>query len=604
MSIFLLALCLIALCSMLLFYFGQQHRVVSAQKFAGKVIELKVQNDTKTASQNPFGTEDKMSHYLESRRGNISRMNVVTLVLSARKDQERRDAIRESWAKGYKNVFFIVGDQACMIPPAQRTTEWSCKAKAVVPNNTQMLHAISVAEEDRSLLAEAVRDPQLILVPMVDYYRALPRKLKEAYRWALNHTDAHWFHKIDDDSVARVSMLEKFLISSFDYRKYVVVGVIRSGSEVPRGGKWAEPEYPPSIYPPFPNGAQGHVVSRVVAKAVVAHDGFEYQGEDVSLGIWLNEMRKNVTWVDSPYFVAHGNCHEKRHMSIGHDIQPSRMKECFPERRLHHTLVGRLGNQLFQWASTLGISESNHFVSCVRGGSLHLFFDGIGAGCSLSQPRLHISENGKYASYNSFELDQDVIIDGYLQSFKYFPPNLRERFRFKPFIQATANSFLQRFHGNTTVGIHVRHTHGKEEHVKYLRFPPKAYFQNAMSHFREKYAGVQFVVVSDDSEWCSDQTFFQHTDVFVITEKHDPAVDMAIMAKCDHMILTLGSFGWWAAFLGADLRGGTVVYYDSEFDMQHPINLDNVVPVDYYPHEWTKMTADAQRNRSDLIHLV
>jgi hypothetical protein len=64
---------------------------------------------------------------------------------------------------------------------------------------------------------------------------------------------------------------------------------------------------------------------------------------------------------------------------------------------------------------------------------------------------------------------------------------------------------------------------------------------------------------------------------------------MAILAGCDHMVMTVGSFGFWAAYLGADAKGGEVVYYDSEFKMEHPTNKGNVVLEDYYPEGWVAM---------------
>ena len=62
------------------------------------------------------------------------------------------------------------------------------------------------------------------------------------------------------------------------------------------------------------------------------------------------------------------------------------------------------------------------------------------------------------------------------------------------------------------------------------------------------------------------------------------------------MVLTIGSFGWWAAYLGAYANGGDVIYYDSEFKMDHPIIKGNVVFEDYYPERW--MSMGARRNAS------
>lgn len=136
------------------------------------------------------------------------------------------------------------------------------------------------------------------------------------------------------------------------------------------------------------------------------------------------------------------------------------------------------------------------------------------------------------------------------------------------------------------VGIHVRH--GDLVQLGYIRFPPDEYFTNVMAYFRSKYSGVhlQFVVVSDDPTWCLKQPFFLVKDVHVLTEHHSPAINMAILVGCDHIVLSVGTFGWWAAYLGADAKGGEVVYYDSEFIMDHRINKGNVVLEDYYPESW------------------
>ena len=517
----------------------------------------------------------------------LSDNDVVVLVMSARNDVERRKAIRESWARGHTDVFFMVGDKACAIPPSYRTTAWSCEAKGPVPFDVQTPYDTKVAGEDALLKDEAEAHSDLILLPMVDYYRALPRKLKEMYRWALDHTEAKWMVKVDDDAVARIPELETMLAKQ-DANKLVVMGNIQRGSGVPRSGKWAEPDFIGPKYPSFANGAQGHAVTRGVAKAVVAHDGFEYQGEDVSLGIWMDEMKKPVQWVHSPqHFVAHGNCNDKSSIVIGHNIPPAKMRACFPTLgSLHHTLIGRLGNQLFQYASTVGIADVHGMTACIRGGDLATYFDGVDTGCTVVSPKKHVSDN-KYATHNAFEFDGDTVLDGYLQSFKYFAPNVRDTIRFKQPILNEASNYLEQYKSRTTVGIHVRR--GDHVHSGYMVLPPENYFLNVLSYFRTKYSNAQFVVASDDPTWCSKQSFFVADDVRVVTETHEPAIDMAILVGCDHMVMTVGTFGWWAAYLGADAKGGEVVYYDSQFKMVHPTNKGNVVLEDYYPEGWVAM---------------
>ena len=69
----------------------------------------------------------------------------------------------------------------------------------------------------------------------------------------------------------------------------MIVGRVRRDVEVPKGGKWADHEYAKPNYPPFCNG-DGWIVPHHLAQLIVDHDGFEYQGEDVSMGIWLDEL--------------------------------------------------------------------------------------------------------------------------------------------------------------------------------------------------------------------------------------------------------------------------------------------------------------------------
>lgn len=255
--------------------------------------------------------------------------------------------------------------------------------------------------------------------------------------------------------------------------------------------------------------------------------------------------------------------------------------------RVYGTLIGRLGNQLFQWASLQGIASKNSMSTCVRVGdtfqssSIFSVFTAIPNTCSVKQSNIpHVGEAGKYATYRDLHFENSVVVDGYLQSYKYFPPDLYNRLKFKEAIVTKAKAQIT--DEKTNIGIHVRHRHQLE--VDYLRFPPNDYFENVMSQFRRDYPNAFFYVASDDVAWCRQQTFFQRSDVKII--ENNPGLDMAVLASCDHVVLTVGTFGWWAAFLGAHRNGGKVVYYKDEFVMEHKVNKGNVVKEDYYPKEW------------------
>ena len=114
-------------------------------------------------------------------------------------------------------------------------------------------------------------------------------------------------------------------------------------------------------------------------------------------------------------------------------------------------------------------------------------------------------------------------------------------------------------HSNVTlVGVHMRR---KDRN----RTDPLAfqYFLNALQYFRNKYYNAHFVVASDDHTYAVSQ--FNHTgDVTVLPLEagfDGVAADLASLTLCDHMIISVGTFGFWAGWLGK----GEVVFPDSSY---------------------------------------
>ena len=98
------------------------------------------------------------------------------------------------------------------------------------------------------------------------------------------------------------------------------------------------------------------------------------------------------------------------------------------------------------------------------------------------------------------------------------------------------------------VGIHVRRgdiTNGT--HHDYGQEPaPTDYFAHAVAHFRVKYPAALFFVISNDDAYC--KTIFTGPK-FIFLEQHHEAVDLAILSLMDDLILSVGSYSWWAGYL-------------------------------------------------------
>ena len=81
------------------------------------------------------------------------------------------------------------------------------------------------------------------------------------------------------------------------------------------------------------------------------------------------------------------------------------------------------------------------------------------------------------------------------------------------------------------------------------------YLQRALTLMRRHHRGALFVVTSDDPDWC--RRHLLAPDVVLAGDgvQAKPGYDLALLAACNHTVLTHGTFGFWAAYLA----GGDVV---------------------------------------------
>jgi galactoside 2-L-fucosyltransferase 1/2 len=77
---------------------------------------------------------------------------------------------------------------------------------------------------------------------------------------------------------------------------------------------------------------------------------------------------------------------------------------------------------------------------------------------------------------------------------------------------------------------------------------------------------------------------FKSEDIVFID--NSPGTDFAILAGCDHMIMSIGTFGWWISWLGAHQRGGDVLYFANYFNFDNDSIQQEVKLEEHYPLNW------------------
>ncbi|CAF4008239.1 unnamed protein product [Adineta steineri] len=83
-------------------------------------------------------------------------------------------------------------------------------------------------------------------------------------------------------------------------------------------------------------------------------------------------------------------------------------------------------------------------------------------------------------------------------------------------------------------------------------------------------------VISDD-KYYSARMFAKNKNVIITPQHFSSSEDLAILALCQHSIITSGSLGWWSAFLA----GGNVTYHVSDMPNQsttYDCNSANYLP--------------------------
>jgi len=193
---------------------------------------------------------------------------LVVLVLTAPKNQERRNVIRQTWANIHKKLrdqfllYFILG-------------------------NSELSD-----ESIDSINDEKAKHKDILALPMVDSYQALTSKLLASFVQLNRNVKFKYLLKVDDDSYVQLPLvLEELKNSNFD--KSLYWGFFDGRAPVWLKGKWAEKEYRLcDKYIPYALGG-GYVLSHDLVKYIAENAQIlqKFKNEDVSVGTWLGPLK-------------------------------------------------------------------------------------------------------------------------------------------------------------------------------------------------------------------------------------------------------------------------------------------------------------------------
>ena len=280
--------------------------------------------------------------------------------------------------------------------------------------------------------------------------------------------------------------------------------------------------------------------------------------------------------------------------------------------------LGRFGNLMFEYASTMGIANYTKKQALFGRQMTYLqyVFPKLEIITLESPPQtLRRIEDNKTWDFDQdfFELSSgNVTIEGHLSSFRYFENistwlykdvlsymNKALLVTALRFIKQIKDDYATKHSGKkpSTVCVHVRRGDKATDIAKYwgYRLPESGDIIHAMDYMRQKLNHSVFVVSSESKQWCLEYLAGENVHISRFTSD---VQDFVLMSSCDHMIMTVGTFGWWASWLTSQ-RGGTSMYYNHPFitgsELNNLLDRRDVFPPHWRAYNSTDIITDYSR---------
>jgi hypothetical protein len=200
-------------------------------------------------------------------------------------------------------------------------------------------------------------------------------------------------------------------------------------------------------------------------------------------------------------------------------------------------LIGRMGNQMFQVSAALAYAMRNELeffmpASTVAPRVFPHYLAKLRVAQREKVPTFYKVYHEPSHRYHEIPYMPNVVLDGFFQSQKYFDD-------YRPQILDLFNELFPYRPLVGFVGLHVR----RGDYLNFAdKHPPVTYdyLRAAVLHFNGL-GFKSFVVCSDDIPWCKEN--LRGLEVYTAHE------DLALLACCEHQIISNSTFSWWAHYL-------------------------------------------------------
>jgi len=220
--------------------------------------------------------------------------------------------------------------------------------------------------------------------------------------------------------------------------------------------------------------------------------------------------------------------------------------------------LGRLGNQMFQYAALKGIAAHRGYEICIplsdnkNEWTDHQLNNAFKMSTLNVLNYQYIDPNRPTISESGFSFDEKLFnecpdwvnIQGFFQTEKYFKhihDQLLIDFQFHDSIVEPAKEVISNW--KNPISLHIRRT----DYVTNANHTVLSidYYEQSLKQFDNN---CEVIIFSDDPKWCIEQKLFE-SDRFMVSETNNNYLDMCLMTLCSGHIIANSSFSWWGAWL-------------------------------------------------------
>lgn len=295
-------------------------------------------------------------------------------------------------------------------------------------------------------------------------------------------------------------------------------------------------------------------------------------------------------------------------------------------------LSGGLGNQMFQYAAALSLASKNNQKLFIDLSFFYIYelheyalkhfnisaeiIDDIGKfGYKLinkfvpSKYRDYLKKMPPYGnkiytesrlSFDSsfFNLGENIYLDGYWQSEKYFKDYdkiIRNEFTLKNSLNGLNKEIADKISDTNSISIHIRRGDYQvnKDTKKIHGVCSLNYYYKAIEFMSKKIEMPFFFIFSDDIEWVKSNLHINYAHLFVehnsefngerytANKNHE---DLRLMSLCRNNIIANSSFSWWGAWLNNNPQ--KIIVAPTNWYNNNELNLQ---ALDIVPKSWIKL---------------